>query len=561
MSGFGLSVGEEKLSSLLYADVIVVSSRDPGDNKTNAEQVACSMGASLTHEQSYDNFSDGSVPDSSTGVRRRLGSEVSILGTVGMAVPPDLGLQPPIPAKERGSLCVIDQTYESLDYDTCPNQLYVRERMTTTKMKDAYVAFKRMIVCSVTGCLTALVAVLIDVVIHFVSNWKFGVLHSYMVGDYNVAVVLLLWVTLNVALVLPAALLGSYVEPVAAGSGIPQVKCYLNGVKVPRVVRIKTLLCKAGGVTSSVLGGLLVGKEGPMIHSGAVVAAGVSQGKSTSFGKDFNFFHSFREDHEKRDFVACGAAAGVSAAFGAPIGEGRAFELVFIRQTGCSLRPALQGCILDTIGLTCPEDTSSMTARLFLATPEGSMVMLFHDPIGTYGEPTLMIHFVLTSVIACYTYGLGVPSGLFIPSLLNGASFGRLIGVLMRRFSSDEKGNLFNEGKYALAGAAGFLASVVRMALSLVCILMECCGSVTFTVTLMFIIFIAKYIGDRFNHGLYDVHIRLSGIPFLESRPDPQLEAVFARQVSGALGMWCSRRVALYASGALREWRSRRVAL
>lgn len=46
----------------------------------------------------------------------------------------------------------------------------------------------------------------------------------------------------------------------AAGSGIPQVKCYLNGVKVPRVVRIKTLVSKAVGVTMSVLGGLAVGK-------------------------------------------------------------------------------------------------------------------------------------------------------------------------------------------------------------------------------------------------------------------------------------------------------------
>jgi H+/Cl- antiporter ClcA len=42
--------------------------------------------------------------------------------------------------------------------------------------------------------------------------------------------------------------------------------------KVPRLVRIKTLACKAVGVTLSVLGGLAVGKEGPMVHSGAVIA-------------------------------------------------------------------------------------------------------------------------------------------------------------------------------------------------------------------------------------------------------------------------------------------------
>lgn len=77
---------------------------------------------------------------------------------------------------------------------------------------------------------------------------------------------------------------------------------------------------KAVGVITSVCGGLAGGKEGPMVHCGAVIAAGVSQGKSSSFGKDFNIYRCFRDDHEKRDFVVGGASAGVAAAFGAPIG-------------------------------------------------------------------------------------------------------------------------------------------------------------------------------------------------------------------------------------------------
>lgn len=53
---------------------------------------------------------------------------------------------------------------------------------------------------------------------------------------------------------------GLHFQPVAAGSGIPQVKCYLNGVKMPRVVRIKTLFVKSVGVVCSVVGGLAGGK-------------------------------------------------------------------------------------------------------------------------------------------------------------------------------------------------------------------------------------------------------------------------------------------------------------
>ena len=73
-----------------------------------------------------------------------------------------------------------------------------------------------------------------------------------------------------------------------------------------------------------------------MIHSGAAVGAGISQGKSSSlilglFPIKTKIFRDFRTDKEKRDFVACGAAAGVSAAFGAPMGG-----LLFAIEEGAS---------------------------------------------------------------------------------------------------------------------------------------------------------------------------------------------------------------------------------
>ena len=110
------------------------------------------------------------------------------------------------------------------------------------------------------------------------------------------------------------------VQPVAAGSGIPQIKCYLNGLNVPLVMRGKTMLTKAIGVVLAVSGGLAVGKEGPMIHTGSAIAAGLSQGRVKLFNYSTRLLRVFRSDSEKRDFVSAGAGAGVAAAFGAPVG-------------------------------------------------------------------------------------------------------------------------------------------------------------------------------------------------------------------------------------------------
>ena len=97
---------------------------------------------------------------------------------------------------------------------------------------------------------------------------------------------LLIWISLNMLLSGGAVALCVFLAPAASGSGIPMVKCYLNGVKIPKVVRIKTLIAKVLGRCLAVTGGLACGKEGPMIHSGSIIAAGISQGASSSLKFD-----------------------------------------------------------------------------------------------------------------------------------------------------------------------------------------------------------------------------------------------------------------------------------
>ncbi len=57
-----------------------------------------------------------------------------------------------------------------------------------------------------------------------------------------------------------------------------------------------------------------------MIHIGSMLGWNISQMKYKNFPRLSELFRKFQNDKDKRDFVASGAAAGVAAAFGAPIG-------------------------------------------------------------------------------------------------------------------------------------------------------------------------------------------------------------------------------------------------
>jgi H+/Cl- antiporter ClcA len=100
-------------------------------------------------------------------------------------------------------------------------------------------------------------------------------------------------------------------EPDIAGSGIPQVEAELMGQKDMcwwRVIIAKTLGCAL-----AIGGGLALGREGPSIQLGSMVGKGFSRA-------------GHRLLTEERLLITCGAGAGLSAAFGAPL-AGAIFSL------------------------------------------------------------------------------------------------------------------------------------------------------------------------------------------------------------------------------------------
>ncbi|KAH0947333.1 hypothetical protein HN011_003798 [Eciton burchellii] len=544
-----------------------------------------------------------------------------------------------------GATNFLSTNYESLDYDPCENHLLQDEERSKGYKFVVKKNLARWFIFLLIGICTALVACFVDISIEELSNLKYGWLKKYV--DYCVAenclwLPYIMWLMLNIIPVLIGAVLVAYVEPVAAGSGIPQVKCYLNGIKIPRVVRIKTLIVKTIGVICTVVGGLAGGKEGPMIHSGAVVAAGISQGKSTTFKKDLNIFKYFREDHEKREFVSGGAASGVSAAFGAPIGgvlfsieEGTSFfnqsltwrtffasmittfvlnvvlsayhghpgelsypgllnlgkfesipyqiyeiplfmiigifggllgslwnyinykitcfRLRFVTRKWLKVTEAVLVAILSaTIGflmiyfvddckplgndptkfpvqMYCAKGQYSAVASLWFQTPESSVRSLFHDPKGSHSDITLTIFVVLYFFLAAATFGLSMSSGLFIPSLLIGSAWGRLTGVALSRICPNCEA--LNPGKYALLGAAAQLGGVVRMTISLTAILIEATQGISFGLPVIIVLIMAKWVGDFFNEGIYEIHTQMAGIPLLPWESPPLSNNIYASEI------------------------------
>lgn len=70
-----------------------------------------------------------------------------------------------------------------------------------------------------------------------------------------------------------------------------------------------------------------------MIHTGAIVGGSLATLRVPGVNCANSVFHFFREDHEKRDFVAGGSAAGVAAAFGAPVGESSSTSILVLQST------------------------------------------------------------------------------------------------------------------------------------------------------------------------------------------------------------------------------------
>ncbi|CAF3193547.1 unnamed protein product [Rotaria socialis] len=138
---------------------------------------------------------------------------------------------------------------------------------------------------------------------------------------------------------------------------------------------------------------------------------------------------------------------------------------------------------------------------------------------------------IVQITLVIFTIGTKIPSGLIVPSISIGAIAGRLIGIITEQIAYQNQHlailrhecGVSNEhcvtpGLYAVVGACAFLGGVSRMTVSLVVIMSEVTGGLSYIVPLMVTALAAKWVGDAFGEGIYEENVKLSGYPYLENR-------------------------------------------
>jgi len=164
----------------------------------------------------------------------------------------------------------------------------------------------------------------------------------------------------------------------------------------------------------------------------------------------------------------------------------------------------------------CPNGYYNDLATLLLTTNDDAVRNIFstNTPL-EYQPSSILIFFALYCILGLITFGIAVPSGLFLPIILMGSGYGRLLGILMRPYTN------IDQGLFAVLGAASLMAGSMRMTVSLCVIFLELTNNLLLLPITMIVLLIAKTVGDSFNPSIYDIILHLKGLPFMDANPEP----------------------------------------
>jgi len=351
---------------------------------------------------------------------------------------------------------------------------------------------------------------LVGSVFHLSADWLLGT-HKALFENAPLVWALGGSIVLSAVMVLLATLLVRRFAPEAAGSGVHEIEGALEAARPTHWRRV--LPVKFVGGVLAIGSGLVVGREGPTIHIGASISAGLSQ--------------LFRLGSvERNGLLAAGAAAGLAAAFNAPVAAvlfvieetRRQFPYTFWTYAGVmfasigatvvtellsGVRPELQtltavvplemlpsflvlGAVMGLVGVAfnaalvatldrvdkvhaihpfvAPLAVGGLIGALMILMPEATEggeglipAMLDREYTFLLLMAIVLVRFLTTLV----SYSIGAPGGIFAPLL----ALATVIGLLYHAFLMVILPFMHFEGHhaaFAIAAMAGIFASSVR---------------------------------------------------------------------------------------------------
>jgi CIC family chloride channel protein len=412
-----------------------------------------------------------------------------------------------------------------------------------------------IIVPVIIGLLGALGAIVLRTLIHLFQKVLWG--NEQYAADW------LQTVSVPVGGAFVVGLIIYYFSREAKGHGVPEVMEAItlkNGVIRPRVVAGKAV---ASALT--IASGGSVGREGPIIQIGSAIGSTLGQ-----------IFKLSRR--RMQTLVGCGAAAGIAAAFNAPIaGAMFAVEIILGDFAISQFSPIVISSVIATVvsrhqygnfpAFTVPKYELVTPLELipyaFLGLIAGAVAILFvkvlyffeekFDSVkipdfyktavgglllGTIGlsfpqifgvgyeamdealhgrmEIWLLLVLVFVKIIASsLTLGSGSSGGIFAPSLFMGAMTGGFFGTLLYKFFP---GVTAGPGAYSLVAMSAVVAATTHAPITAMLIIFEMTGDYKIILPLMIATIISLVVTRKQKGSIYTLKLMKKGIDIHEGK-------------------------------------------
>ncbi|KAI5963188.1 GEF2 [Candida pseudojiufengensis] len=117
--------------------------------------------------------------------------------------------------------------------------------------------------------------------------------------------------------------------------------------------------------------------------------------------------------------------------------------------------------------------------------------------------------------LSSYTFGVDLPGGILMPSLVLGATTGRFLGIISQVLQSKfnweslatctEKSCLVSPSSYAVIGAASFMTGITKLTMTVVVIMFEMTGAISYVLPIMCGVMTSKFVNDWLSPlNIYD---------------------------------------------------------